>query len=73
MQPFFMGGYRSGRRTRWSAHADRLRSGTVIFAKGDSGGDRLYIIASGKVKISDATTSDRESILAVMGALGHVR
>ncbi|MCV7252246.1 Crp/Fnr family transcriptional regulator [Mycobacterium hackensackense] len=40
--------------------------GTVIFAKGDSG-DRLYIIASGKVKISDATTSDRESILAVMG------
>lgn len=39
----------------------------MIFAKGDSGGDRLYIIASGKVKISDATTSDRESILAVMG------
>ncbi|GAS93823.1 Cpr/FNR family transcriptional regulator [Mycolicibacterium canariasense] len=40
--------------------------GTVIFAKGD-GGDRLYIIASGKVKISDATAGDRGSILAVMG------
>ena len=40
--------------------------GTVIFAKGDSG-DRLYIIGSGRVKISDANTRDRESILAVMG------
>jgi CRP-like cAMP-binding protein len=53
------------------ALADRLvpvdfSQGTVIFAKGDSG-DRLYIVGSGTVKISDANGRDRESIIAVMG------
>ena len=40
--------------------------GQVIFAEGESG-DRLYAIASGKVKISQRACAGRENLQAVLG------
>lgn len=41
-------------------------SGHTIFAEGDPG-DRLYIIASGKVKIGRQLAGGRENLLTIMG------
>jgi CRP/FNR family transcriptional regulator, cyclic AMP receptor protein len=40
--------------------------GQMIFAEGESG-DRLYVIDSGKVKISQQTCAGRENLQAVLG------
>lgn len=40
--------------------------GTAIFHEGDPG-DRLYVIASGKIKLGRRSTDGRENLLAVIG------
>jgi len=47
-----------------------LRRGQSVFRQGDEGGS-VYLVASGKVKISRATASGVEGVLAVLGP-GHV-
>lgn len=44
----------------------RLRKGTVLFREGD-GGDRLYVITDGKIKLGQTAPDGRESLLAVLG------
>ncbi len=47
-------------------HKAEFEAGEVIFAQGDPG-DRVYIIVSGKVKISLRGPGDRENLRAIMG------
>jgi CRP-like cAMP-binding protein len=44
----------------------RLRRGEVLFHEGDSG-DKLYIVADGKVKLGRTSADGRENLLAIMG------
>lgn len=43
-----------------------LRRGEILFEEGDPG-DRLYIIAEGKIKLGHTSTDGRESLLAILG------
>ena len=43
-----------------------LKRGEEIFAEGDQG-DKLYVIASGKIKLSRTSHDGRENLLAVLG------
>lgn len=40
--------------------------GSIVFREGDPG-DRLFIIASGKIKVGHASVDGRENLLAVLG------
>ncbi len=44
----------------------KLRRGEVLFHEGD-GGDRLYIVADGKVKLGRTSSDGRENLLAILG------
>ena len=44
----------------------RLRRGDVLFHEGDSG-DKLYIVAEGKVKLGRTSSDGRENLLAILG------
>lgn len=44
----------------------KLRRGDVLFHEGDAG-DRLYIVADGKVKIGRTSSDGRENLLAILG------
>lgn len=46
-----------------TVHFDR---GTMLFAEGERG-DRLYVIASGKIKLGSSSSDGRENLLAVLG------
>lgn len=48
-------------------HAER---GAVLFAEGDPG-DRLYILLSGKVKLSRRSRDGREGLMALLGTGDH--
>ena len=48
-------------------HAER---GTVLFTEGDPG-DRLYIVLSGKVKLSRRSRDGREGLMALLGPTDH--
>ena len=43
-----------------------LRRGENLFEEGDDG-DRLYIVAEGKIKLSHQSQDGRENLLAVLG------
>ncbi len=43
-----------------------LKRGEALFEEGDSG-DRLYLVADGKVKLSHTASDGRENLLAVLG------
>jgi CRP/FNR family cyclic AMP-dependent transcriptional regulator len=43
-----------------------LARGQVLFREGDSG-DRLYVVADGKLKLGRTSTDGRENLLAVLG------
>lgn len=43
-----------------------LGRGQVLFREGDSG-DKLYVVADGKVKLGRTSTDGRENLLAVLG------
>lgn len=47
-------------------HPSEFKAGQTIFAEGDPG-DRVYIITSGKVKISLKASRGRENLLAILG------
>ncbi|MBV7412498.1 Crp/Fnr family transcriptional regulator [Dermabacteraceae bacterium P13115] len=49
-----------------SMQQEDYHRGAVLFREGDPG-DRLYIIASGKVKVGHASGDGRENLLAVLG------
>ena len=51
---------------RASMTETRLRRGDVLFHEGDSG-DRLYIVADGKVKLGRTSSDGRENLLAILG------
>lgn len=44
----------------------RFAKGDVVFHEGDDG-DRLYVVADGKIKLGHAAADGRETLLAVMG------
>ena len=44
----------------------QLRRGEVLFHEGDSG-DKLYIVADGKVKLGRTSSDGRENLLAILG------
>ncbi len=44
----------------------KLRRGEVLFHEGDSG-DKLYIVADGKVKLGRSSADGRENLLAILG------
>ena len=44
-----------------------VKKGKILFTEGDPG-DRLYVILSGKIKLSHASGDGRESLLAVLGS-----
>ncbi len=44
----------------------RLNKGEILFHEGD-GGDRLYVVVSGKVKLGRSGSAGRENLLAVLG------
>ncbi len=46
--------------------ASRLERGDVLFHEGDQG-DRLYVIAEGKIKLGRTSTDGRENLLAILG------
>ena len=45
---------------------ESFKRGQVIFNEGDQG-DKLYVIASGKIKLSRSSHDGRENLLAVLG------
>lgn len=49
-----------------AATRKRVRRGDVLFREGDTG-DRLYVVTSGKVKITRAAADGRENVVAVLG------
>ncbi len=51
---------------RGSLSTIRLRRGEVLFHEGDSG-DKLYIVADGKVKLGRTSSDGRENLLAILG------
>ncbi|QWC86680.1 Crp/Fnr family transcriptional regulator [Nocardioidaceae bacterium] len=51
---------------RASMTETRLRRGEVLFHEGDSG-DKLYLVASGKVKLGRTSSDGRENLLAILG------
>ena len=51
---------------RTSLSTIRLRRGEVLFHEGDSG-DKLYIVADGKVKLGRTSSDGRENLLAILG------
>src|SRR6186997_2314474 len=51
---------------RSSMSETRLRRGEVLFHEGDSG-DKLYIVADGKVKLGRTSADGRENLLAILG------
>ncbi len=44
----------------------RLRRGEVLFHEGDTG-DKLYVVADGKVKLGRTSSDGRENLLAILG------
>jgi CRP/FNR family transcriptional regulator, cyclic AMP receptor protein len=54
------------RALRAKVHVVRLDRGERLFAEGDQG-DRLYIILSGKIKLTKAAPDGRENLLSVHG------
>jgi CRP/FNR family transcriptional regulator, cyclic AMP receptor protein len=48
----------------------RAERGTVLFAEGDPG-DRLFIVLSGKVKLSRSSRDGREGVMALLGPTDH--
>ncbi|WP_017539487.1 MULTISPECIES: Crp/Fnr family transcriptional regulator [Nocardiopsis] len=51
---------------RASVSEVRLGRGQTLFGEGDEG-DRLYVVLSGKVKLTRAAVDGRENLLAVLG------
>lgn len=51
---------------RAATNVVRLSKGGVLFREGDPG-DRLYVVAKGKVKLGTASTDGRDALLAVVG------
>jgi len=51
---------------RASMQEFRFAKGAVVFAEGDDG-DRLYVVADGKIKLVHASPDGRETLLAIMG------
>ncbi len=56
----------SARALRSKMVAQTLKRGEVLFNEGDPG-DRLYILLSGKMKLSHASGDGRESVFMVLG------
>jgi CRP/FNR family transcriptional regulator, cyclic AMP receptor protein len=54
------------RALRAKVHVVRLDRGERLFSEGDQG-DRLYIILSGKIKLTKAASDGRENLLSVHG------
>ncbi|KRE60835.1 Crp/Fnr family transcriptional regulator [Nostocoides sp. Soil756] len=46
--------------------SSRLERGDVLFHEGDQG-DRLYVIAEGKIKLGRTSSDGRENLLAILG------
>ena len=44
----------------------KIAKGTVLFAEGD-GGDQLYVIADGKLKLGTSSGDGRENLLSILG------
>ena len=44
----------------------RLRRGEILFLEGEPG-DRLYVLADGKIKLGHTSTDGRETIIAILG------
>ena len=44
----------------------KITKGTVLFAEGD-GGDQLYVIAEGKLKLGTSSGDGRENLLSILG------
>ncbi len=44
----------------------RLRRGEILFLEGEPG-DRLYVIADGKIKLGHTSTDGRETLIAILG------
>lgn len=51
---------------RESMTEEELKKGETLFQEGDSG-DRLYVLLSGKIKLSHASGDGRESVFMVLG------
>lgn len=51
---------------RASMQEFRIAKGDTVFDEGDPG-DRLYVVADGKIKLTHAASDGRETLLAVMG------
>jgi CRP/FNR family transcriptional regulator, cyclic AMP receptor protein len=49
-----------------SMTASRMERGDVLFHEGDRG-DRLYVIAEGKIKLGRSSADGRENLLAILG------
>ena len=43
-----------------------LRRGETLFEEGD-GGDRLYVVIEGKIKLGRSSVDGRENLLAILG------
>jgi CRP/FNR family cyclic AMP-dependent transcriptional regulator len=56
----------SARALQGSMSRVTMRRGDVVFAEGDPG-DRLYVVADGKVKLGRTATDGRENLLAILG------
>ena len=44
----------------------KIAKGTILFAEGD-GGDQLYVIADGKLKLGTSSGDGRENLLSILG------
>jgi CRP-like cAMP-binding protein len=44
----------------------KIPKGTILFAEGD-GGDQLYVIAEGKIKLGTSSGDGRENLLSILG------
>lgn len=51
---------------RASMQETHYGKGDIVFAEGDSG-DRLYVVAEGKIKLGHAAPDGRETLLGVLG------